>query len=691
MLPIPLSSAERPVRHLLDACIPALLAGALAAVTLVGYIGRIPSLVMMRPGLPAMSPLTASAVLLLALGVLLSATRQLRPARWAAGGAAALAMVVMASRILGDGDAVSPWVERHLFGLSTRPGQMALATASCVLLVAGSILLRRRHPRLSNTCSGWTLVITGTVLTSFAYTPDDIYAITFFSGVAVHTAAALFLLAGASIFIESRSGWAAIITSPQAGGGATRRQLLFALMPPIAGWLLLQLTGSDRLGLGAAMTLLVVATVVPLALLVLRDGQGLIALDLARQAGADLQKAHAEDLAEQLRRQALELERQTEQRLKAEAAVAASQRLETVGQLTGGIAHDFNNLLMGISGNLQLLRRKLPEDHPLLRYAVNASAAVDRGAKLTAQLLTFSRSQRLDIRPVAIRPQLAQTRELIGHALGPHIDLEVIDGSGEAWARTDSDQLELALLNLVINARDAMPQGGRVVIESQSLMHAFAGGEPRPAVAIRVIDNGVGMTPEVAAHAIEPFFTTKERGKGTGLGLAQAHGFALQCGGDLRLRTAPGEGTTVEILLPQTEAGAAAAPAAAAGALHSPAEVASRRQRLLVIDDDDDVRLVITELLTSSGFDVTAAADGAAGLAQLESWKPDAAVIDFLMPGMNGAEVAQRAQARYPGLPILFVSGYSDTVALDGIAQARVLRKPFDGDSLQQAVSQLLH
>jgi len=679
-----------PIRQALEAFLPAVLAGGLATITLVGYVFDVPSLVMMRPSLPAMSPITASAVLLLAVAVLLSATRRPGPARWAAGAASALAMLVMASRGLGHGDAVSPVVERYLFGLSSRPGQMAMATASCILLVAGAIVLRRRYPSLSNTCSGWALVITGTVLVSFAYTPDDIYAIAFFSGVAVHTAAALFLLAGACIFIESRSGWAAIITSPQAGGGATRRQLLFALMPPIAGWFLLQLTGSDRLGLGAAMTLLVVATVVPLALLVLRDGQGLIALDLARQASADLQKIHGEDLAEQLRLQAVELERQTEQRLKAEASLHAAQRLETVGRLTGGIAHDFNNLLMGISGNLQLLRRKLPEEHPLLRYAVNASAAVDRGAKLTAQLLTFSRSQRLDIRPVAIRPQLAQTRDLIGHALGPHIDLEVNDGSGDAWARTDSDQLELALLNLVINARDAMPGGGRVVIESQCVLYPFAGGEPLPAVAIRVIDDGVGMSPEVAARAIEPFFTTKERGKGTGLGLAQAHGFALQCGGDLRLLTAPGKGTTVEILLPQTEAVVQVEPVPGADTRMA-FDASSRRQRLLVIDDDDDVRQVITELLTSAGFEVTAASDGVAGLAQLERWKPDAAVIDFLMPGMNGAEVAHRAQARYPGLPILFVSGYSDTVALDGIAQARVLRKPFDGDSLQQAVSQLLH
>jgi CheY-like chemotaxis protein len=222
------------------------------------------------------------------------------------------------------------------------------------------------------------------------------------------------------------------------------------------------------------------------------------------------------------------------------------------------------------------------------------------------------------------------------------------------------------------------------------VQHAFAGEPPAEAVSIRVIDNGVGMSPEVAARAIEPFFTTKDRGKGTGLGLAQAHGFALQCGGDLRLTTAPGMGTTVEILLRQAEASRVGL--AQAAQKPDPADALPRAQkRLLVIDDDDDVRRVIVELLSSAGFEVTASADGASGLQQMQQYRPDAAVIDFIMPGMNGAEVARRAQVLHPGLPILFVSGYSDTVALDGIAEAMVLRKPFNDESLQRAVSRILH
>jgi CheY-like chemotaxis protein len=289
-----------------------------------------------------------------------------------------------------------------------------------------------------------------------------------------------------------------------------------------------------------------------------------------------------------------------------------------------------------------------------------------------------------------MRTVMTGARELIGNALGPSIHVSTDLRSGDAWALGDPDQLELAILNLAVNARDAMPQGGTLRIETE-LLTTRLGTEAASTgcVAIRVIDDGCGMPPEVASRAIEPFFTTKERGKGTGLGLAQVYGFVRQCRGDLHIASQPGAGTTVEILLRRTAP--AAAPEAAVLPREPPAPGAMPERRpLLVIDDDEGVRAVIVDAMDAAGYDVVQAHDGPSGLRQLEHMTPVAAVIDFLMPGMNGAEVARRAQARQPGLPIVFVSGYSDTVALDGIAGAVVLRKPFDVEGLQRAVAAAL-
>ena len=204
-------------------------------------------------------------------------------------------------------------------------------------------------------------------------------------------------------------------------------------------------------------------------------------------------------------------------------------------------------------------------------------------------------------------------------------------------------------------------------------------------MSIRVIDNGAGMTPEVISKAIEPFFTTRERGKGTGLGLAQVYGFVRQCEGDLLIESEPGRGTTIEILLPQSER-PVAQPAGPAATSPRGVQSSTLHRRLLVVDDDDAVRAVLVELLTEAGYDVVEAIDGASALASIEQVAPDGAVIDFLMPGINGAEVARRARSIFPRLPVVFVSGYSDTVALESVRDAVVLRKPFKGEHLQAAV-----
>ncbi len=377
---------------------------------------------------------------------------------------------------------------------------------------------------------------------------------------------------------------------------------------------------------------------------------------------------HAQDISARLRLQ-VDLSA-------AQDALRQAQKMEAVGQLTGGIAHDFNNLLMAIVGNLQLLVKRIPEDHPGRRFVDSAASAADKGSKLTGQLLAFARNQKLHIRPTVLDPVLEKARELVRTALPPAIEMTFVLDGEHASVFTDPDQLELAILNLALNARDAMPGGGALRVESR------ADGPDH--YLVRVTDTGGGMTPEVARQAVEPFFTTKERGKGTGLGLAQVYGFVTQCGGSLRIDSAPGAGATIELRLKRAEA----PEAPAAEPVVRPIEVVpGAGQTVLVIDDDDSVRAVLVETLRGAGYSVVEASDGLQGLARLDNIRPDVAVVDFLMPGMNGDEVGRRLQRSLPELPILFVSGYYDTLALDGISGATVLRKPFDDRALLRAVA----
>jgi signal transduction histidine kinase len=681
-------------RLVLAARVFSCVAGLIGIAGLVGYIFGVHLLVTVRPGLRGMSPLTSGMLILLSAGAFSLTALQIRTMRTLAGTAAALSVFVLLEHGIAGADVASTWIGVGVFGLQDAAiGHSSVATAIAALLVSAALLSRSERTYFADICGGAGLVVSGMALLGYAYGIGDLYALPMFNSMAVHTAAALFLLSLASLVARPDAGWAAVFASDGLGGGATRRQLAFTILPAVAGWLLLRATDASRLGPGVAMALLVVLTVAPLALLVLRDGRILDALGRETQARADLQEQAATEMSVQLSRQASELSLESEERAKAEAVLYRAQRMEAVGLLTGGIAHDFNNLLMAIRGNLELLQRRLPDgDERAARFLGNATAATDKGAKVTAQLLAFSRSQRLNIRSVELDPVLVNARELVGNSAGPDVEVILDLASPGAWARTDPDQLELAILNMIVNARDAMPNGGTLRISSRPChVRLLSEQDESPYLSIVVSDTGVGMSAEVAAKAVEPFFTTKEQGKGTGLGLAQVYGFVRQCGGDLRIESEPGKGTKIEILLACVE------PAPAEDAVPGPAtadyerRVAVTDKPILVVDDDDAVRSVIVEALTSAGFEVVEASDGRSALSLLEKVKPSAAVIDFLMPGMNGAEVARHAQARLPGLPIVFVSGYSETIALDQIAGAVVLRKPFDVDGLNRALNSVLH
>ncbi len=375
------------------------------------------------------------------------------------------------------------------------------------------------------------------------------------------------------------------------------------------------------------------------------------------------------------------------ERERAEEALRQAQKMEAVGRLTGGIAHDFNNLLTPVIGGLEMIVGSLGDER-LKRLAEGALESSRRGAKLTTQLLAFSRIQRLSMAPVAVDSVIANLGQILTHSIGAGIEIRMELAAG-APALCDENQLENAILNLAINARDAMPDGGVLTISTALTCEPACPDLPDgDYVRISVADTGQGMPPEVASRAIEPFFTTKPFGQGTGLGLAQVYGIARQAGGTLRIESDEAQGTVVHIILPQAgQADAIAKQQAVAGAV-APRVAAAR---ILIVDDDPDVRAFLAGAVTDLGHAVREAEDGPAALAALAESAPDLMLVDFAMPGMNGAEVARTARQMFPDLPIVFVTGFAQSDQLDaGFADVPLLKKPFGIAALASAIRSAL-
>ena len=376
-------------------------------------------------------------------------------------------------------------------------------------------------------------------------------------------------------------------------------------------------------------------------------------------------------------------------KLKAEEALRQSQRMEGIGQLTGGVAHDFNNVLTAVLGSLSLAVRRVTDERARDQIE-NAMQAAERGAKLTSQLLAFSRRQRLEPQPVDLNAMIERLGGLFAGTLGGMVKVEHELAAGLAPARADPAQLELALLNLALNARDAMPRGGMLRLSTAEVTLGAPRGpiEPEPGryVAVTVADSGPGMSTDVAERAFEPFFTTKAQGRGSGLGLSQVLGLAKQLGGGVRLVTAEGDGAEVTIYLPISTAETT---------VDKPAEEAPRATEgttVLVVDDDPDVRRFVVDLLADSGYTVSSADDGPSGLRTLSEQGPfDLLLLDFAMPGMTGTEVARSVRALAPEQPILMMTGYLEHEAvLSELGAQPMLQKPFDPSDLLFRVSNLI-
>jgi PAS domain S-box-containing protein len=397
------------------------------------------------------------------------------------------------------------------------------------------------------------------------------------------------------------------------------------------------------------------------------------------------------DLTERREAQ-LQLERSREQ-------LFQSQKMEAIGQLTGGLAHDFNNLLTGITGSLELMKTRLAQGRigDLDRYISAAQGAADRAAALTHRLLAFARRQPLDPKPTSPNRLIADMEELIRRTVGPETMLETVLSIGLWPTLCDPNQLENAILNLCINARDAMPNGGRLTIETANTWLDDRGARERDMrpgqyVAICVTDTGTGMPPEIVARAFDPFFTTKPLGQGTGLGLSMIYGFAKQSGGQVRIYSEEGAGTTMRIYLPryrgEVEEGSvppklSEAPRAQAG------------ETVLVVDDEPTVRMLVTEVLDELGYAAIEAADGTSGLKVLQSdVRIDLLITDVGLPkGMNGRQMADAAREARPTLKVLFITGYAENAAVgDGHLEPgmHLLTKPFAMETLVSRIKAII-
>jgi PAS domain S-box-containing protein len=370
-----------------------------------------------------------------------------------------------------------------------------------------------------------------------------------------------------------------------------------------------------------------------------------------------------------------------------EEALQQSQKLEAIGQLTSGVAHDFNNLLTGVLGNLELLERRLKSKASLSRLQA-ARTAAERGARLTQQLLAFSRKQRLAPKSLDLNRMVSEASDMLSRTIGTTVRIETVL-TEQLWpALVDPTQFELVLLNLAINARDAMPDGGRLTIRTANVGRRDTPADLTPGdyVQISVTDTGGGMTEEVLGRAVEPFFTTKEVGKGSGLGLSMVHGVAIQSGGGLRVDSRLGRGTTVSVYLPRARRSSATR----RDRERSTAE-AQEWATILVVDDDPAVREVAVSSLESLGYRTLAAANGLAALDVLaRDRRVDLLVVDVAMPGMNGVEFIRRAREQRPGLPAVLVTGYADVAAFAPADGDLVFQKPYRLERLAHGIADAL-
>ncbi|KST58718.1 hypothetical protein AO398_20970 [Methylobacterium sp. GXS13] len=656
-----------------------------------GYALHRPILTTLHPTLQAMSVLTATGLILSAIAVSASSLGWRRLASLSSTLVLALSLTILFSHTITGADSISAPLAAHLFGYDPAlAGRTSIATATGLMLIAVSVLLSARahvqSTAVGDACAGLAGLISGLALIGYAYGVRDLYAFNPFNTIALHTATALFLLALAAIVVRPDRGTAAVIASTLAGGWPTRRQLVVTLLIPVLGAFLLRATDAQKVGPGMAMALLVSLTVAVLILLILRDGRVQNDLDRERRSRNAILTQARTVLERDLAGRVEALDTETRERLKAEDALRQSQKMEAIGQLTGGVAHDFNNLLTVIRSSSELLRRpNLPEPRRL-RYVEAIATTAERAAKLTGQLLAFSRRQSLKPEVFDVGQSVAAITEMIGTLTGARIRIAVRVPDEPCFVDADPSQFDTALVNMAVNARDAMSGEGTLTVTvgpSAGIPGANSSSAPADGfVAVEITDTGTGIVVSDLERIFEPFFTTKGVGHGTGLGLSQVFGFAKQSGGEIRVASTPGKGSTFTLYLPRV------------AGMSRVAVVASEIEPLvdghgtcvLLVEDNTDVGAFAAQALQELGYTTVWATDGPQALAELakDAGRFDVVFSDVVMPGMTGIELGQEIRKRYHDLPVVLTSGYSHVLAQNGTYGFELLHKPYSVEQLSR-------
>ncbi len=663
---------------------------------LFGWAAGLPAAVTVQPGLAAMAPVTAGCFVISGSSLVAWKLGRPRLARGLAALLLAIGLTVVAGYVSVGRDLLNPLIGDRLASPSGVLVGLTAPASACGFLLLGAVLAalgeNTRPGRLVVLlCGAAGLLLSGLALLGYAYGVEGLYAVRFYRTVALHTATGLFLLYLGCLIHKPELGWAAVLASARPSGSATRVQLLLTVLLPLtAGTLLLHAQRRGEIAPSFAIAALVVVSSIPQIARIFFDGRMLDRLDMDLRGAAERQRQLSEELEERVQARTAALQR-------TEDALRQSQKMEAVGQLTGGLAHDFNNLLTGITGSLELLQSRVSQGRltGIDRYVQTALGAAGRAASLTHRLLAFSRRQTLDPKPIDINALVAGLDELLQRTIGPQVTLRTTLAPGLWVTLLDPSQIENALLNLAINARDAMPDGGLLTIETRNETLVSGGAEDLPCgqyVSLSVGDTGAGMTAETMRRAFDPFFTTKPIGEGTGLGLSMVHGFVQQSGGRVCITSEIGQGTCVRIILPRhcgqmaDLAGAAPLPAAAGD---------GQGRTVLVVDDEPSVRMLICDVLNDLGYTVIEAEDGRGGLEILRSGRRvDLLISDVGLPGgMNGRQMADAGRVLRPGLKVLFITGYAETAALgDGNLGGgmQVLTKPFAMGTLAERVGALV-
>jgi signal transduction histidine kinase len=634
-----------------------------------------------------MSPVTALGVGAVAAALWLASTRPAGKFAAALAGIVVLMMLgVLASHFTYHADVISPWIAARLLNFpGDLSGRVSTSTALGLLALAVARMAARYVPRraairtVELTANG-ALLLGVTALLGYAYRISDLYGLYLFNAMSLQSALAITSLAIGTLLAAPETRLGTALRSPGIGMRQMRWMLVLTVLPMVLGWILLHSGGVLNSANGASMALLATVTGVPMFYLVLENAHTADLLERKRAEQRDIEQKLMRDLQRQLAARTAELAEQHRLEVATIAVAERDKRYTVIAQLTGSIAHDFNNLLMVIGGSAQLLKIRLRGDVASAPLIDKIGTTVGRAAKLTAQLLAFSRTQRLQITPLELDAVVRSAIAEILPQLPPDIKLTVDLHAQDCTVLSDGSQLQLALAHLIRNAWEAMGERGTVGIATVRRQ-----GPTGEHVELLIRDSGCGMNEEMIKSAAEPFFTTKQ-GNHPGLGLAQVNSVVNQASGTMHIHSGTDRGTTISVCLPCT-----GRPVDLPVPRTLPLGLPSANKRLLVIDDDEEVRAVVVALLKQMHYEVAEADSGEKGLRLLDQLEPALAIIDYLMPGMNGAEVARQVRLRTPDLPIIFISGYADSNAINAIPRARLLRKPVLAEDLEQTLADALH